>query len=851
MGIFKYIQSIFKLPAKETDSLSLIIEKTIDEYTSKNQYYWWLKGKDFLTFNQKVLTLDDKEKVGFILHCVQTIYRYYNQSNYLASRNEFMRAWVCEIYMEQLLKMHLNLDDEDISKIINEFKKYPRQSWNQHITCWPVDLLLNQIEYQLTLRPCTQAIKSALLLLNNEILKDATTSQQKQQKKIFQKLYELQFKLNNTADIVQSRYFLIDDEFVKFANHLVKDLVEEEQSLWFRLMYHAENSQLEKPTADFLAQGRRLIDALGFEKFSNIVNNWFIYVIRKRKKDNRKKHPPHAHFVLLNPCNLNMLKGFVWMCGCYPDKTTLKYIAELARVLLERNTRKPYTITALTIACLYTLSRSATMHAVTFLSALKNRIKETEIQGLVNQYLEEAASLRQIPLADLEDMAVPDFDINEGIVRHSFPPYHAELTVNAKCRVELQWLNEDGKKQKHIPAVLKEKYSEALTNLQENAREISGWVRLVIERLDRMPRSGRLLSWQHFNDCYINHPLVSYFAKRMIWCFQYEQKSVTVFYLDGKWVTHNGEQADLPAESPAVSLWHPLNSPVEEILAWRNFLTALDIKQPVKQAFREVFIVAEQELKTRLYSNRMAAHLIKQQQFKMLANLKGWKYTPFGNDHDGRYKEIAVLSLPDYKLKAEFCINEPAKENEVYGKHMWQYVGTDQVRFVNQHGERVALNQVPKIVFSEAMRDIHFFIKETAIGKDLEWVDGGGVRGSRKNWQTYFRESTESTAPRKMILERVLPRLKTGDRMELKDNTLVVKGKLRTYYIDLRSTRICMSPYNQTLCIQPLLSAKTESKVYLPFEGDYGLSIIISQALLLAEDDKITDAVINRQIKVR
>ena len=87
--------------------------------------------------------------------------------------------------------------------------------------------------------------------------------------------------------------------------------------------------------------------------------------------------------------------------------------------------------------------------------------------------------------------------------------------------------------------------------------------------------------------------------------------------------------------------------------------------------------------------------------------------------------------------------------------------------------------------------------------------------------------------------------------MELKDNTLVVQGKLRTYYIDLRSTRICMSPYNQTLCIQPLMSAKTESKVYLPFEGDYGLSIIISQALLLAEDDKITDSIINRQIKVR
>jgi hypothetical protein len=40
-----------------------------------------------------------------------------------------------------------------------------------------------------------------------------------------------------------------------------------------------------------------------------------------------------------------------------------------------------------------------------------------------------------------------------------------------------------------------------------------------------------------------------------------------------------------------------------------------------------------------------------------------------------------------------------------------------------------------------------------------------------------------------------------------------------------------------------------EDKVFLPFEGDRTLSIILSKALLLADDDKITDASITRQIK--
>lgn len=35
----------------------------------------------------------------------------------------------------------------------------------------------------------------------------------------------------------------------------------------------------------------------------------------------------------------------------------------------------------------------------------------------------------------------------------------------------------------------------------------------------------------------------------------------------------------------------------------------------------------------------------------------------------------------------------------------------------------------------------------------------------------------------------------------------------------------------------------------MPFEGDNGLSIILSKAMLLADDDKITDRTITSQIK--
>jgi hypothetical protein len=95
----------------------------------------------------------------------------------------------------------------------------------------------------------------------------------------------------------------------------------------------------------------------------------------------------------------------------------------------------------------------------------------------------------------------------------------------------------------------------------------------------------------------------------------------------------------------------------------------------------------------------------------------------------------------------------------------------------------------------------------------------------------------------------VVPRLKINKVAAIKDKFLVVKGKLRTYKIHIGSTNILMEPNDQYLCIVPDRSTKcfTEN-IFLPFEGDAGLSVILSKAFLLAADDQITDTSITSQI---
>ena len=60
-----------------------------------------------------------------------------------------------------------------------------------------------------------------------------------------------------------------------------------------------------------------------------------------------------------------------------------------------------------------------------------------------------------------------------------------------------------------------------------------------------------------------------------------------------------------------------------------------------------------------------------------------------------------------------------------------------------------------------------------------------------------------------------------------------------------------MEPNDQYLCIVPSSAVGSQStdKVFLPFEGDQTLSVILSKAFMLVNDKKITDPTIIRQIK--
>lgn len=255
--------------------------------------------------------------------------------------------------------------------------------------------------------------------------------------------------------------------------------------------------------------------------------------------------------------------------------------------------------------------------------------------------------------------------------------------------------------------------------------------------------------------------------------------------------------------------------------------------------------MTDAERTTNTYSNRFTAHILRQAQFRRLAKGRGWTTDLLG-PWDGGDRMAAKRQLTRWNLRAEFWISGTGEEFQTG----FTYVATDQVRFYRLgDAEPISLSEVPPIVFSEVMRDVDLFVGVASVGNDPNWSDGGPEGRYRDYWQAYsFGELAASAETRREVLRGLIPKLKIADRCRFEDRFLVVRGDLRTYKIHFGSANILMEPNDEYLCIVPDQRARKTDKVFLPFDGDERLSVILSKALLLADDKKICDPSIVRQI---
>lgn len=668
----------------------------------------------------------------------------------------------------------------------------------------------------------------------------------------------------------RAKYFLVPGESWSDAmNEDIAALSRTEQDRWVAVLRHALTATGARPSAKWLKTGRELVKTLGEEAFRQAIQDWLPRVGSGRSHTIAKD--PRGIGDTIHDENANVLRGFLWLLPLLERRDG---DARLAAAVAFSAYRKVPGVGPRAVkvgnAAVYALSEMVGPEAMGQLAMLKVRVRFGTAQKEVEKAFDAAANELQLPREEIEELSVPDCGLaNVGVREEVFGDYRVSVEVKAS-NVEVNWFDGKGKSLKSVPASVKKEHAEDWKDLQGDIKDLQALISAQRDRIDGLFLEQKAWPASVWRERYIDHPVVGTIGRRLIWCVD----RVAVTMIDGQAQDLSAQTVAI-ADASAVTLWHPAGRSVEEVLAWRRRIESAGIVQPFKQAHREVYLVTDAERRTERYSNRFAAHILRQHQFNALCGARRWK-NKLRLMVDDEYPP-ASRELTAWGIRAEFWIEGIG---DTYGQDTneagtYLRLASDQVRFyrtgaalntahaggggyrvrafgpgTDEVNEPLRMDEVPILVFSEIMRDVDLFVGVGSIGNDPAWQDGGRETRYGEYWRNYsFGELSATAISRRETLERLIPGLKIANKCVLSDRFLLVQGTQRRYKIHLGSGNILMEPNDQYLCIVPDAKARAATpQVYLPFEGDATLSIILSKAFLLANDGGIKDPVILRQL---
>jgi hypothetical protein len=616
------------------------------------------------------------------------------------------------------------------------------------------------------------------------------------------------------------------------------------------LLRHLDDAKGSKPGTRWLGRAREVLDDPG-------VRPGLEQMVRALAAAPSLR-PSHGS-VLGLPCvvcpdNVDIARAAAWAASQVEEDWVVPALhAAAARGLGAASTRvvdpdiDPFSGDKVLNAAILALGLAGTPEAIAALQRLSLATRHNGVRTRISAALDAAADRSGLTRGQLvERMVSADgFDV-DGLRGVEAAPGQARLVLESPGDVRLEWAGANGWTTSSGADVDQAVVAAARRELKTARATVAA----ERQRLEGLMGADRQWSYDEWCRYYRDHPVTGRLARALIWSFSNSDGTgITGMPLTGDQVIGTDNEARQAPEESTVRLWHPARASTDDVQAWRGWLMDAEIRQPFKQAFREIYVLTPAELETRLHSNRFAAHVVRYQQMYALTKERAWVSNYLG-PYDGGYDGTARRDLPDVGLTAVF---QHYPGDAEAGAFRIDYATTDRVWFYragDRQREPVPLVDVPPLAFSEAMRDVDLFVGVCSIALDPTW----GLRqedGHYAYWnQVAFGELTAAGDVRRDVLLRLVPKLKVSDRVEVLDRYVRVRGNLATYRIHLGSANILIEPDDRYLCIVP--AGKTKApRLLLPFDGDEILSVILSKIVMLAQDDKITDDTILHQIRRR
>ena len=397
---------------------------------------------------------------------------------------------------------------------------------------------------------------------------------------------------------------------------------------WIDLLLHARTADGSRPSRKWLKGAAVRIDAIGPAEFSRTVSRWLSLVEKPRTE---RKPVPQQRFspdpnLLIVEGHATLLKGLAWSCMGQDDPVLARSLGDAACAAFKKIPMFGPRCIRLGNAAVVALSEMPGNEPAAQLGRLSANVKHASARKSVAKAIDQIAKRTGQTADDLAELAVPTFGLGpDGKLARPLGQFTAEIDTSAGEEVKLSWRRADGKLQKAMPAEIKRDHADAVKELTRTVKDIRKMLpaqRVRLERLLMGRRQWRLSEWR---DRYADHPLVGNLSRRLIWEFEIDGKTTTGIHSNGLLVDADDKCVAVTPESK-VRVWHPIGGTPDTVLAWRDWLERHEVTQPFKQAHREIYLLTDAEIRTITYSNRFAAHILRQHQFAAPAQLRGWTY---------------------------------------------------------------------------------------------------------------------------------------------------------------------------------------------------------------------------------
>lgn len=486
----------------------------------------------------------------------------------------------------------------------------------------------------------------------------------------------------------------------------LEDVPAELRTAWIAILDHATAASGSKPSARWLKNGDELVGKVTRESFRESVLSWLPLVDRPRTSPAPRycRWDSDVGEHQLTARNADVVKGLVWLVAQEDRPDIARALADLAQSAYRKIPGVGPREVKVGNAAVTGLGLMPGRAALGGLAMLAVKIKFRTAQKLVVRSLDMAAEREGIPRDEIEEMSVPDYGLTSvGEAVHTLGETEARVQVTGTAGTSaatLGWVNAKGRTVKSVPAAVRRDFADELKELKGAIKDLQKMLPAQRDRIDGLFLARRTWAWATFRERYLDHPVVGTIARRLIWIVDDGAAQTAVCWLghdpdgpphgDGRLVRVDGSDYEPSPERAIVRLWHPISDDAapgstdvrEDVQAWRGFFEERRIKQPFKQAHREVYLLTDAERATETYSNRFAAHIIRQHQFNALAVQRGWR-NQLRLMVDDTY-EPPSRTLEAWGLRAEYWVEgvgDDWDEQWVLDSGSFRYLATDQVRF--------------------------------------------------------------------------------------------------------------------------------------------------------------------------